>query len=718
MFLIDGRNFFLSFWSTKSRDAVYNKLLGKTQNNTEESIAGVSNPMGASVLQQALFGGSPLAELTQKWTNREISNLAYIMHLNTLAGRSYNDLTQYPVFPWVLANYEAEELDLSDPNSFRNFSLPMGGQGGSRAEQFRERYDTWDDPTIPACHYGTHYSSSMIVCSFLIRLEPFTQQYLKLQGGHFDHPDRLFHSIPQSWASSSKLNTTDVRELIPEFFYLPSFLMNLNSFNFGTKQTGEVINHVVLPKWAKQSPHLFIKLHREALESDYVSEQIHNWVDLVFGYKQQGEEAAKHLNVFHYLSYEGAVDMDKILDIVEKQSTISIIHNFGQTPKQLFKKPHPKRNPLIDPPMRFDKHIRHLMQSANPIKDYGQLVSDIKLTSAGQLIVTGPSKIFVPTSYSKYLEWGLLDDSLRIFHCETNKEVAVFESLHIGRISCAIFSDFETLITGGDDTTVCIWNFISGKRPSVDLEACLRGHRKKVKCLATSRSFSVVVSGSEDCSAIIWDLNRHQYVRSLEGHDLPISMVSINDNCGDIVTCDGNTLMLWDINGNLLASNAVSELQGHSDLVRSCIPFEGRSAEVYDGELFLTGHQSGRICIWRKSFWEKGKLPWKFELLHVLNNRYGESITYLSFATNTRFFFAGDASGKISTWTLPDGSQTELHFVASDSCQECKAKFNVLGRRSNCKNCGLCLCFQCQNVIPDKNFKFCSNCYAAFVSGQ
>ena len=30
------------------------------------------------------------------------------MHLNTLAGRSYNDLMQYPIFPWVLADYESE----------------------------------------------------------------------------------------------------------------------------------------------------------------------------------------------------------------------------------------------------------------------------------------------------------------------------------------------------------------------------------------------------------------------------------------------------------------------------------------------------------------------------------------------------------------------------------------------------------------------------------
>lgn len=33
----------------------------------------------------------------QKWVNREISNFDYLMQLNTIAGRTYNDLAQYPV---------------------------------------------------------------------------------------------------------------------------------------------------------------------------------------------------------------------------------------------------------------------------------------------------------------------------------------------------------------------------------------------------------------------------------------------------------------------------------------------------------------------------------------------------------------------------------------------------------------------------------------------
>ncbi|KRX81771.1 WD repeat and FYVE domain-containing protein 3, partial [Trichinella pseudospiralis] len=147
-----------------------------------------------------------------------------LMHLNTLAGRSYNDLSQYPVFPWILSDYDSEELDLTNPNTFRDLSKPMGAQTPARLEQFLKRFREWDDPSgeTPPYMYGTHYSSAMIVVSYLVRVEPFTQQFLKLQGGHFDLADRMFHSVKDAWLSASRNNMADVKELVPEFFYLPN----------------------------------------------------------------------------------------------------------------------------------------------------------------------------------------------------------------------------------------------------------------------------------------------------------------------------------------------------------------------------------------------------------------------------------------------------------------------------------------------------------------
>jgi hypothetical protein len=65
-------------------------------------------------------------------TTKLFNPFQYLMALNTLAGRSYNDLMQYPVFPWILADYTSEDLDLTNPKTFRDLSKPMGAQTDPR----------------------------------------------------------------------------------------------------------------------------------------------------------------------------------------------------------------------------------------------------------------------------------------------------------------------------------------------------------------------------------------------------------------------------------------------------------------------------------------------------------------------------------------------------------------------------------------------------------
>ncbi|KAG8136804.1 putative Neurobeachin isoform X1 protein, partial [Naja naja] len=110
------------------------------------------------------------SNMTQRWQRREISNFEYLMFLNTIAGRTYNDLNQYPVFPWVLTNYESEELDLTLPGNFRDLSKPIGALNPKRAVFYAERYETWENDQTPPYHYNTHYSTSTCTLAWLVRI--------------------------------------------------------------------------------------------------------------------------------------------------------------------------------------------------------------------------------------------------------------------------------------------------------------------------------------------------------------------------------------------------------------------------------------------------------------------------------------------------------------------------------------------------------------------
>nr|CAD2141024.1 unnamed protein product [Meloidogyne enterolobii] len=295
------------------------------------------------------------SNMPQKWQQREISNFDYLMFLNTIAGRTYNDLNQYPVFPWILSNYSSENIDLNDAANFRDLSKPIGALSETRKKLFKERFNNWDDPEIPPFHYGTHYSNAAFVFNWLFRLEPFTTFYLQLNDGKiFENvnSNRLFHSIEETW-EHCLTDTHDVKELIPELFYLTEmFLFNENNCeeekNLGIREDGNKIGNVILPKWANGKAEEFVKYIGKRWKVIWViSCQLNQWIDLIFGYKQRGAEAIRALNTFYYLTYEGAFNLRSIENAALRESIQQQILNFGQTPAQLLNEPHPPRHSIM-----------------------------------------------------------------------------------------------------------------------------------------------------------------------------------------------------------------------------------------------------------------------------------------------------------------------------------------------------------------------------------
>ncbi|KAG1679752.1 WD repeat and FYVE domain-containing protein 3 [Nymphon striatum] len=618
VFSADGRNYLLAFprnlignvhkrfmmLATAITDSAHQSVSGQKRNANVEPGAG---------LLSSLIGDT---SVTQRWVRGEISNFQYLMHLNTLAGRSYNDLMQYPIFPWVVADYESEELDLCCPSTFRDFTMPMGAQSSERLKQFMKRYKEWDDPhgETPPYHYGTHYSSAMIVASYLVRMEPFTQHFLGLQGGHFDLADRMFHSIRDAWLSASKHNMADVKELIPEFFYLPEFLINSNNFDLGFKQSGIELGDIILPAWAKGDPREFIRAHRQALECDYVSSHLHEWIDLIFGYKQQGPPAIEAVNVFHHLFYEGKVDIYNIDDPLKKNATIGFINNFGQIPKQLFKKPHPQKKLIgryalesipmqtglsIAPDKLFFHNLDNLKPSMQPVKELRSEVGQI-ICMDKSLLAVEQNKCLIPPHFSKYVAWGFADHSLRIGNYESDKATFVCESLQSGEVLCCTCPNSKLVITGGTSTVVNVWQ-LSSNRKQLTLRQSLYGHTDPVTCVAASPAHNLIVSGSRDRKCIIWDMSRLCFVRQLIGHEGPVAAIAINELTGDIATCAGTYLHIWTINGGKVAS--VNTAIGKNDRTQQILCVAFSQLNEWDPQnVVLTGSSDGIVRMWSTDY--------------------------------------------------------------------------------------------------------------------
>lgn len=110
-------------------------------------------------------------------------------------------------------------------DQFRDLEKPIGALEKSRFEFFKNRMSTLTDSDMKPFMYGSHYSGTGPLFYYMVRIEPFARLNYRLQGGRFDCPDRLFKSVEETW-ESCLINTSDVKELIPEFYFFPEFLRN------------------------------------------------------------------------------------------------------------------------------------------------------------------------------------------------------------------------------------------------------------------------------------------------------------------------------------------------------------------------------------------------------------------------------------------------------------------------------------------------------------
>eukprot|EP00397_Hematodinium_sp_SG-2012_P007160 GEMP01007202.1.p1 GENE.GEMP01007202.1~~GEMP01007202.1.p1 ORF type:complete len:894 (+),score=178.15 GEMP01007202.1:174-2855(+) len=527
---------YLCFESRKDRDLVRNHLPEANAKNSDSEVK----------------------RMMALWQTGKISNYSYLDFLNCAAGRSINDMSQYPVFPWILKDFESEELDLSKPSTFRDLSKPLGAMNEKRLHQYRERMHGLEPEE--RFLYGTHYSTPAYSLFYLLRCLP--ECMLRLHCGHFDGWSRLFHSIRGAWEATQASQA--LMELIPEFFacdrYGDRWLTNELQIQI---QEGE-LGSVELPKWAKGSTKKFIKMHRAALESEYVSRHLPAWIDLIFGYKSRGEEAEKADNLYHpvcYLTPPVSPDLSpRSASVLETQ-----IEEFGRCPNQIFKEPHPPRlkHPKWDGESSASCWYMLRRAQSNILSTAEADVPDTEKNLTGIIASLGPISpaaqlgpslaTWKGTESVDYLDGQVYgvgqDGSLKVLEVSSAR-VRTFRASNVPLKAIKVIEP-QLVALAGCDNTVAVFSTQSGST----LDAQLL-HADSVTTLAYAKHSDLLVSGSLDQMVCVWQLT-NSYLHVVTNFDTQQSVyastigVDVHSNVV-FAGCDAGGVFGWDIRSNNL----------------------------------------------------------------------------------------------------------------------------------------------------------------------
>lgn len=438
---------------------------------------------------------------------------------------------------------------------------------------------------------------------------------------------------------------------MPEFYEVEgkgSFLLNSMNLDFGTRMDGSKVGDVELPPWA-EGPEHFVKVLREGLESEFVSNNLHGWIDLIFGYKQSGEEAIKAHNVFYYLTYEGSLDLDSIKDLNERYSLEVQIMEFGQIPKQLFLKPHPQRrspSPLLDGPLLNNSLIESQENEAgdsnvlnqgettheprrrnSSFSKWNKNMTQLTIASEYHLHKDAVTDLCI-TKDMKYVFSVSQDSLLKMYSLEDKRQLRSINVSNMALSSCFLMEDSKTVVVGSWDNYVYMYNIEYGK-----VLATTMAHDDAVSDIFWNDG--LLATASWDSTAKIWRYGTNIVLKSsiTNGllaeldHDTGVSCVALNhDNTILVSGTSGGHISLWDLRNFSLCgqytlhSGMVSAVSFSPDgqKVASCgsdstlqvldvrtgtLLFSKSSKEelrclCWDGACVITGSSSGSLMVW------------------------------------------------------------------------------------------------------------------------
>ena len=300
------------------------------------------------------------------WKEERLSTYEYLLFLNKYGSRTFNDVNQYPIFPWIVRKYESDKNN-KIIKKFRDFSFPMAAQNKEKRESSLERYqDDLNNGTKFPFHHGTHYSTSSYIYFYLMREEPFSTLLVKLQGYKQENPNRMFYGLLEL------LNTIDIgndnRECIPDLFCKIEHFLNLNCVDFGEKTHNVKVDDFNICLFDNQLSLKnntfeicdyvnFIFDNKKLFDEVEISKKINEWIDNIFGVGQLPEKNIRKdcYNIFRKETYQQKTNLRDKLNKMKKKSEkldciiqkienkMNLIISFGQTPYQLFNEKHSRR---------------------------------------------------------------------------------------------------------------------------------------------------------------------------------------------------------------------------------------------------------------------------------------------------------------------------------------------------------------------------------------
>ena len=215
------------------------------------------------------------------WRNGRISTTEFLMRLNLFSGFSFRNFNRYPIFPFLYTNIQTHEK--------RNLSYLFNCQTEEKREHTADIGKTLTLPNGTPCFNTEYVTCALQVAIKLPAITPWQETHLRIQKG-LDEKGRVITS--QGMAMTSTPGECPVL-----WYMLPQIFENCNEISLFE----DLRNEFILPsvKGCKTySWFAFVQGNTEYLESDEISKEIHNWIDLIFGSGLNEKTRIKRFNTF------------------------------------------------------------------------------------------------------------------------------------------------------------------------------------------------------------------------------------------------------------------------------------------------------------------------------------------------------------------------------------------------------------------------------------